>query len=158
MTTPRILSGTAALAVAAIVAAGCSSGGNTPSTPGPPPPASPSPTSPATTSKQVSPECASLVSDGQALVTVVTQFIGGQATGDQVRTAASDLSDSIDSAREAAGAQAGVQLDAAEAALQQLQTALTARPPDVASMRAAANAALTALRGAVTVCQSTTPG
>lgn len=150
MSTPRFLSGATALAAAAALAAGCTSGDNAPGTP--------APASPPTTSKQVRPECADLVTAGQGLVTVVTQFVGGQATGDQVRAAAGDLSTSIDSARQVAGAQASTQLDAAKTSLQQLQTALAAQPPDVAAMRNAANQALVALRGAVTVCQSPTAG
>lgn len=150
MTAPRLLAGAAALGAAAILAASCTSGGNAPSTP--------APASPPATSKQVKPECADLITAGQGLVNVVTQFVSGQATGDQVRAAAADLSTSIDTARQAAGAQSSAQLDAAKASLQQLSTALAAQPPDISAMRAAANQALTALRGAVAVCQTPTAG
>jgi hypothetical protein len=101
--------------------------------------------------------CANLVAKGQALVGTVTQFLGGTATGDQVRTAASDLSSAIDSAQAAIGAQTSARLDAAAAAVDRLLKALGAQPPDVTGMRTAANDAFTALRDAAAICQSAAP-
>jgi hypothetical protein len=79
------------------------------------------------------PECANLVASGQALVNTVIQFVGGKATGDQVRAAATQLPGTIDSARATVGPEANDHLDDAQAALQQLLTALGAQPPDFAA-------------------------
>ncbi|HVV14541.1 hypothetical protein [Amycolatopsis sp.] len=142
------------LATAAAFAAGCSQGdgGNgsttSPSTAAPPSSAAASPSAGA--------ECGALVTSGQNLVTTVGRFVSGQATGDQVRAAATDLSTSIDTARSVIGPQTSARLDDAKAALQRLQTALTAQPADLAGARTAANDTLSALRDAARLCQSGT--
>ncbi|MGI6876708.1 hypothetical protein [Amycolatopsis sp. 3B14] len=103
------------------------------------------------------PECAALVSTGQALVDTVTQFANGQATGEQVHVAAQELVASVEVVRTVVGADTAARLDEAKAALGRLQSALTAQPPDLPQVRAAANDALAALREAVTLCQASTP-
>lgn len=103
------------------------------------------------------PECAALVNTGQALVTTATQFVSGQATGNQVRVAAEELGASIDTVRTVVGADTAARLDDAKAALGRVQSALTAQPPDLAQVRTAANDTLAALRDAVTLCQASTP-
>jgi len=144
----------AVLAVAATVATGCQgTGEGRPSGSATPPPGT---NAPATTVTATS-ACSDLVVSGQALVTTVTQFVSGQATGDQVRTSASQLSASIDAARTTIGSQANTRLDDAKAALQRLQAAVTAQPPDVASARSAASDTLAAVRDAAAGCQSGTP-
>jgi hypothetical protein len=139
----------AAVATVAAVTSGCQSGGG-----GSP---SVSATTAPTTTVTAGSVCSALVLSGQALVTTVTQFAGGQATGDQVRAAASLLSASIDAARATIGTQANARLDDAKAALQRLEQAVTAQPPDVAGARQAASDALAALRDAATLCQSGSP-
>ncbi|WP_312871474.1 hypothetical protein [Amycolatopsis acididurans] len=143
----------AAVAAAAVVAGCQGSGGSGSTVSATPPPAT---NAPATTTTGGS-VCSDLVVSGQALVTVVTQFVSGQATGDQVRASASQLSASIDAARTTIGGQTSARLDDAKAALQRLQAAATAQPVDVAGMRAAAGDTLAALRDAAAVCQSGTP-
>jgi len=144
----------AVLAVATTVATGCQgTGKGSPSGSATPPPGT---NAPATTVTATS-ACSDLVVSGQALITTVTQFASGQATGDQVRTSASQLSASIDAARTTIGSQANAPLDDAKAALQRLQAAVTAQPPDVASARSAASDALAASRDAAAGCQSGTP-
>lgn len=146
----------AAVAAAAIVAGCQGSGGSGSTVSATPPPATNAPATTTTTTTGGS-VCSDLVVSGQALVTVVTQFVSGQATGDQVRASASQLSASIDAARTTIGGQTSARLDDAKAALQRLQAAATAQPVDVAGMRAAAGDTLAALRDAAAVCQSGTP-
>lgn len=154
MTSCRLRRGGLALgAVAVVLAAGCAgNGGNNGGTPAPAAP----PTTSAAPATTVRPECANLVSSAQALVTTAGQFLSGQATGDQVRAAAQELSSSIDAARTVVGSQTSARLDDAKAALGRLQSALTAQPPNLAAVRTEANAALAATRDAVTLCQSGT--
>ncbi|MEU0466850.1 MULTISPECIES: hypothetical protein [unclassified Amycolatopsis] len=109
------------------------------------------------TSATSRPECAALVSTGQALVETVTQFVNGQATGEQVRVAAEQLAASVEIVRAVVGADTAARLDEAKAALERLRSALTAQPPDLPQVRAAANDALAALREAVTLCQASPP-
>lgn len=154
MISPRSLcSGLAMGAAAFAFAAGCmgNDDGNTPASPAPPVASS---AKPGTTAR---PECAGLVTSGQALAATVTQFVNGQATGAQVRAAAQELSSSIDAARTVVGAETSARLDDVKAALQRLQAALTAQPPDLPAVRVAANDALVAMRDAATLCQSSTP-
>jgi hypothetical protein len=139
-----------ALVIALLVLSGCTQGGGGSTSTTTPAPATTSPTSASTSS-----ECANLVAGGQALAATVAGFVGGSATGDQVRAAASRLSDAIDSAQAAIGHETGTQLDSAKQALNRLSAALTMQPPDFAAMRAAANDTLAALGAAATICQST---
>lgn len=133
-----------------LVLAGCTQSGGGATSPTPAPASS----SAATTTGRS--ECTDLVASGQTLATTVTQFAGGQATGDQVRAAAAHLSDSIGAARSVIGTETSARLDDAQRALSALGAALTAQPPNVAGMRTAANDALTALRAAATICQTDT--
>ncbi|KAA9163689.1 hypothetical protein FPZ12_008830 [Amycolatopsis acidicola] len=142
------------MAVVAAFAAGCSDGGGggggTTTTP---PPAS---SAPATTSSARA-ECSALVTASQTLLATVTSFVTGQATGDQVRAAVTDLSTSVDQARATVGPETRARLDDAKAALGRLQTAVTAQPPDLQGARTAANDTVSALRDAATLCQSSSP-
>jgi hypothetical protein len=118
---------------ATLLLAGCGPGGRGTNTASPtPPPVSPT-SGPVSAPPSPRPECANLVASGQALVNTVIQFVGGKATGDQVRAAATQLPGTIDSARATVGPEANDHLDDAQAALQQLLTALGAQPPDFAA-------------------------
>ncbi|ASR39140.1 hypothetical protein BAY61_10095 [Prauserella marina] len=146
----------AAIAAIAAVSAGCAQdeGGGTRT---PPSSASTSATSATTSppsSGPVEQECAALLTSGRDLLDTVTRFAGGQATGDEVRAAATDLRTAIDRASGVIGAEAGAALNTAKTALGELETALTAQPPDLQSARAAGGEALTGVRDAATLCES----
>ncbi|MEU6644722.1 hypothetical protein ABZ863_19495 [Saccharomonospora sp. NPDC046836] len=155
----RRLLGAAMLIAATATLAACAGGGGGPTTTAPAPP--PAQTAPLTTTPGApttgASACTGLADAGQGLVNTVTDFFTGQATGNQVRAAATSLSNSIDAARSSIGTQTSAQLDNAKASLQQLQSALSAQPPDTAAIRTAANNTRTALRDAATICQSGTP-
>jgi predicted lipoprotein len=107
-----------------------------------------------TTTGSVRPACADLADKGQALLTEVGRYGTGKATGDQVRAAAAELSDSFDSAKTELGPEAQANLDEAGRALQEVLDALTAQPVDSAKLRAAAGEVVTALGDAAAVCTS----
>jgi hypothetical protein len=145
-------SGLALVSAGMLVLAGCTQGGDGAATGSPTP--APAPSSAATTTGRS--QCTDLVVSGQTLVTTVSQFVGGQATGDQVRAAAAQLSDAMGAARSVIGPETSARLDDAQRALAAVGAALTAQPPDLAGTRTAANDALTALRAAATICQTDT--
>lgn len=138
-------------AATAVVLAGCQSGGGGAgaASPAPASPASPASSSPGTKS-----ECSNLVASGQALVNTVTGLVHGTSSREQVRSAATDLMNSVTQAQKTVGAQASAQLDMAKSSLQQVINAAKAQPPNVAAMRTGANDMLTALRNAAKFCQS----
>jgi hypothetical protein len=143
------------LVIVVLVLTGCSQTGGSGTTSPTPATTSPTAAGPTTTTTGTSSECANLAASGQALVTTVAGFVGGSATADQVRAAASGLSSAVDSAQATIGRETGTQLDSAKQALNRLLAALGTQPPDFAAMRAAANDTLGALRAAATICQST---
>ncbi|MBK1786981.1 hypothetical protein [Prauserella cavernicola] len=139
----------AALAVAALGA--CGGGGSY----GNQPASSPAPTTtPSVTQSEG--RCAGLVDSGQALVSTATRFVSGNASADDVRSAANDVSTQVDKLRATAGPEAQANLDQAKTATQRMGDALTAQPPDMAAVRAASTDALRALRDAADVCTSGT--
>jgi hypothetical protein len=146
----------AVAAIAALALTGCSqgSGGSTVAPSTPPTSASSAPSSSNDTTTR--PQCGSLVAGGQALVDTVGRFFGGTATGEQVRAAATALVTAVDATRVTVGSATRARLDDAKAALNRMQTALQAQPPDLAATRAAANDTLTALRDAARICATDT--
>ncbi|AIJ23358.1 hypothetical protein [Amycolatopsis methanolica] len=152
----RVRSAGLALGAAALLLASAC-GGNSGSSGSPPATTSAAAGTTASATPTSRPECAALVSTGQALVDTVTQFVNGQATGQQVRVAVQELSASVEVVRTVVGADTAARLDEAKAALGRLQSALTAQPPDLPQVRAAANDTLAVLRDAATLCQASTP-
>jgi osmoprotectant transport system substrate-binding protein len=147
--TPRPL----CLALCAVLAlAGCSSSTN--DEPGQEP--SPTTTSAPTTSVAIREECSDVADKAQALVTEAGRLTTGDATIDQVRAAAQELSDAFDTAREAVEPDARAQLDEAGQALQRVQDAVAAQPVDTAGLRAAGRDLVTALGDAASICSPTT--
>lgn len=111
------------------------------------------------TSASAPPEttCAAIATQGQALGTAVSRFVDGSATVDQVRSAATDLSDALAEAASSAKADAAAAFDDVKAALDQLLTALQTQPVDRAGVRTASSDVLSALGDVATICQPTTP-
>jgi hypothetical protein len=131
---------------AAVVLAGCESADSG---------AAPTSSAPETSSatETTGSGCAGVSSEGQALGAVLIQFLDGSATADQVRTAADRLGDELAAARENAEANTSAALDDAQAALDQLLTALQAQPVDRAGVRTASTDLLAALGDLAKVCQ-----
>jgi hypothetical protein len=100
-------------------------------------------------------ECAALATSTENLANQARQFLDGNATGDQVRTAMEDLTDALAEAKTAVGSDTRARLDDAEAALQRAKDALNAQPVNLAELRAATNDAVDALRDAISLCGAT---
>jgi hypothetical protein len=112
------------------------------------------------TSASVRPECLAVAGKAQALLTAVGRLATGNATVDQVRAAAGELSDAFDDAKAAVGPDTQTQLDEAGKALQDVQDALAAQPVDTAGLRTAAARLVATLGDAATICSpssSTSP-
>ncbi|MEU4669660.1 hypothetical protein AB0F91_17170 [Amycolatopsis sp. NPDC023774] len=146
----RALAAVAALLGALAVTAACS-GDQSGQTPAPSSAVS-APASPAPTSGEGSVECAAVATAGRNLATKTASLVAGQASRDEVTTAARDLRSSLDAARDVLGPQAQSDLDAAGTALQQLQDVLTTQPLDVTALRTAATQVATAVSAVVSVC------
>ncbi|MGB3440873.1 MAG: hypothetical protein WBA97_19160 [Actinophytocola sp.] len=97
--------------------------------------------------------CANVVTQGQTFGTVVGEFVGGSATIDQVRSAATDLSDALTEAGSSAKADAAAAFDDVNAELDQLLTALQAQPVDREGVRTASIGVLSGLGDAVALCE-----
>ncbi|HJQ47489.1 MAG TPA: hypothetical protein VJ870_14415 [Amycolatopsis sp.] len=82
------------------------------------------------------------------------QLLQGNASVDQVRAAAGQLSSAINSAQQSVGTDMTARLNDAKAALQRVLDAAGAQPPDTAAMRAGVNDLLTGLRAAADSCQA----
>ncbi len=136
-----------------LVLAGCtSSGGDQPSEP-----PTPTTTTTETTTVPVRQECADVADTASALVTAAGRLVTGDATVEQVRTAAGELSDALDAARAAARPEVGANLDAAGQALQRMRDALGAQPLDRAGLRTAARDLLDSLGDAAAICSPASP-
>ncbi|MET7991737.1 hypothetical protein ABZU76_12580 [Amycolatopsis sp. NPDC005232] len=147
----RAVAAVAALLGALAITAACAGGQNGQT----PPPAS-APASPAPTSDGGRVACASVATAAQNLATKTASLVTGQASRDEVTTAARDLRSSLDAAKAELGPQAQSDLDAAGTALQQLQDVLTTQPLDVTALRTAATQVATAISAVVSVCGSST--
>jgi PBP1b-binding outer membrane lipoprotein LpoB len=137
----------ALLLCAALTLAGCSSATDS---------ATSTPTTSAepATSMSVGPVCADVADKARGLATEVGRLTTGQATVDQVRASANELSTAFADARDMVGSETRAHLDEAGQALQRMQDALNAQPIDRAGLRAAADDLVTALGDAATVCAS----
>ncbi|MEV6899211.1 hypothetical protein [Amycolatopsis sp. NPDC051372] len=149
----RAVAAVAALLGALAVTTACAGNQSGP-TPAPSSPAS-TPASPAPTSRDSRTECAAVATAAQNLATKTASLVTGQASRDEVTTAARDLRSSLDAARDVLGPEAKADLDNAGAALQQLQTVLTTQPLDVTALRTAATQVATAVGAVVSACGGT---
>ncbi|WP_326836506.1 hypothetical protein VSH64_16600 [Amycolatopsis rhabdoformis] len=113
------------------------------------------PASPAPTTSRSATECSAVTTAAQNLATKTAALVTGQASRDEVTTAARDLRSALDAARDTLGPQARSDLDAAGTALQQLQDVLTTQPLDVTALRAAATQVATSIGAVVSVCGGT---
>ncbi len=109
------------------------------------------------TSASVRPECLAVAGKAEALLTAVGRLATGQATADQVRAAAGELSDTFDDAKAALGPDAGADLDDAGRALDEVTDALGKQPVDTAALRTAATRLVSSLGNAATVCAAGSP-
>jgi hypothetical protein len=134
------------LLCAGLVVAGCSPATTTQST---------GQTTTTTSSESVRAACADVADKTGVLFAVVGRFATGDATVEQVRSAAADLSGSFDDAMASAGPDVRGRLDEAGQALTRVQDALSTDPIDSAALRTAANDLFSALGNAADVC---TPG
>ncbi|WIX75445.1 hypothetical protein QRX50_28470 [Amycolatopsis carbonis] len=150
----RAVAAVAALLGALAVTAACS-GDQSGQTPAPSSAAS-APASPAPTSRDSRVECAAVATAAQNLATKTASLVTGQASRDEVTTAARDLRSSLDAARAVLGPEAQSDLDAAGTALQQLQDVLTTQPLDVSALRTAATQVATSVGAVVSVCGGST--
>jgi hypothetical protein len=134
---------------AALALAGC-----TPSTndePSQEPTTTTTTTDPSTT-VSLRPECVEVADAARVLFGEIGRLATGNATVEDVRAAAGDVSDAFDAVKASAGPDAGADLDAAGQALDRVQDALTAEPVDNAGLRAAASDLVAALGDAAAVC------
>jgi hypothetical protein len=99
--------------------------------------------------------CVDVADKTGVLFAVVGRFATGDATVEQVRSAAADLSGSFDDAMASVGPDVRGRLDEAGQALTRVQDALSTDPIDSAALRTAANDLFSALGNAADVC---TPG
>lgn len=152
-TARRAVTAAAALLGALAVTAACSGGQSGP-TPAPSSAVS-APASPAPTSGDSRVECAAVATAAQNLATKTASLVTGQASRDEVATAARDLRSSLDAARAVVGPEARSDLDAAGSAVQQLQDVLTTQPLDVTALRTAATQVATSVGAALSVCGGT---
>ncbi|MEV4603060.1 hypothetical protein AB0K15_37395 [Amycolatopsis sp. NPDC049253] len=146
----RAVAAVAALLGALAVTTACSGdqSGQTPAPSG----AVSAPASPAPTSGGGNVECTAVATAARNLATKTASLVAGQASRDEVSTAARDLRSSLDAARDTLGPQARSDVDAAGTALQQLQDVLTTQPLDVTALRTAATQVATAVGAVVSVC------
>ncbi|MBP2328614.1 hypothetical protein JOF56_008999 [Kibdelosporangium banguiense] len=108
-------------------------------------------TGPATT-VSIRPECVNVADKAHALLTQIGRLTTGDATPDQVRAAAGELSDAFDDAKATVGPDTRAHLDKAGQALRRVQDALNAQPIDTASLRAATNDLVAALGDVAAIC------
>jgi hypothetical protein len=104
------------------------------------------------TTVSIRPECVDVADKARALLTEVGRLTTREATADQVRAAAGELSGAVDDAKATAGPVARARLDEAGQALRRVQDALTAQPIDTAGLRAAASDLVAALGDAAAFC------
>ncbi|QRP49178.1 hypothetical protein [Amycolatopsis sp. FDAARGOS 1241] len=143
-----VVAAVAAIAVACGGGAGGGQNGQTPS-PTPAPTASP-------TAGETSTECAAVSSATRNLTSQVQALVAGQTSREQVATAGRDLAAALDAARDTLGPNARAGLDAAGAAVGQLETALTTQPLDTAAVRSAAGQVAASVRSVLDVCGGST--
>ncbi|MGW4489177.1 hypothetical protein ACWEOE_35740 [Amycolatopsis sp. NPDC004368] len=123
---------------------------------GQPPASAPaSPSTPSTTTSALRTECSAVATAAKNLATETASLVAGQASRDDVTTAARDLRASLDAARDVLGPEARSDLDVAGTSLQQLQDVLTTQPLDVTALRTAATQVATSAGAVVSVCGGT---
>jgi hypothetical protein len=138
-----------ALAVGAVlVLGGCSSGGGGSDNNTPKP--APSPTA----TKNADAACSNVVTKGRALASTVAQFVGGQASASDVKTAANQLSTAVDKAKAQLKPEVSKNLDSAQSGVQRLQKALTTQPVSKSEIGSAAAQVVTSVSSAATVCKT----
>jgi len=96
--------------------------------------------------------CQTVAGDAQELLAQLTGLATRESTVADVQAAAATLRQDLDSAKATLGPEARADLDRASAALQRVQTALTASPIDTAGLRAGAQDLASALGDAARVC------
>lgn len=140
---PRLL----ILALCAVTAiGGCSSSAKVEPTTQPATPVSPATTVP------VQPACAAVTAQALAFAGEVGQLVTAEATVDELRAAAADLSGAVDDAKAVVGPDAHASLDEAGQALDRAQDALATEPLDWVVLRGAATDLVTALGEVVDLC------
>jgi hypothetical protein len=135
------------LLCAGLVVAGCSPAASNQSTS--------QKTTTTTSQASVMAACVDVADKAGVLLAVVGRLSTGDATVEQVRSAATDLSGSFDDAMAAVGPDTRAHLDEAGQALRRIQDALSTQPIDSAELRTAADDLFAALGNAADVC---TPG
>jgi hypothetical protein len=109
-------------------------------------------TSGPTVSLSIRPECLDVANKAKDLLTVAGRLATGNATADQVRAAAGELSTSFEAAKEAIGPEERAHLDNAGKALQRARDALSVQPIDKGALQTAAGDVVAALGDAAAVC------
>jgi phage-related minor tail protein len=95
-----------------------------------------------------------VVTKSRGLATTVAQFVGGQASASDVKTAANQLSTAVDKAKADLKPQVSKNLDSAQAGVQRLQKALTTQPVSKSEISSAAAQVVTSVGSAATVCKT----
>ncbi len=139
------------LLLGALALAGCASGPTTTTT------TTPTPAAPSTT-VEVRAECTAVADAARNVADQMGLLVRGQADREQVAVAGQQLRTALTTARAVVKPEVQANVDAANAAVQQLQTAARATPFDLATLRAAAVQTLDAVGKVLSACAPASPG